>query len=90
MLDRKTKDWEASVELLEDKQKEAKVWWLLFYCIGFFLTWGSIFFIMWPTIQMLIIGVGLAFLILATWFLMIYKQYDFYLFLIHKKLEVKK
>jgi len=86
MLDRKTEDYDASVELLEDKKKQSKVLWLMFYSIGFFSILSSVFFITYPSIELLIIGVGSAFLILATWFLMIFYQYEFYLFLIHKNI----
>jgi len=90
MLDRKTKDWDASIELLEDKKKQAKYVWLLFYFIGLVSVMASSMLHAWFTVEIFVIGTGLALLILATWFLMIYNQYDLYLFLNHKKTKVKK
>lgn len=84
MLDRKIKDYDASIELLEDREKQAEVWFMLFYVLGAVLVLSpilltSIYF------SIVLIGAGIAFLIIATLILIAYLQLEFYLFLIHKK-----
>lgn len=83
MLDRKTEDWDASVELLEYKSKQSKLLFVLFYFVGALLAMSSVLST-WMHISIAFVGVGLTFVIIATWFLMIFCQYEFYLFLIHK------
>jgi len=85
MLDRKTDDFDASVELLEDKQKQVKNMFFLFYIMGACLTVGNGLFLD-INLQMILIGVGLSFLFVATWIFIGYMQYNFYLFLINKGL----
>ncbi len=83
MLDRKTDDFDASVELLEDKQRQAKCYFFAFYIVGACMTIGSNL-IPYLHFEIAVMGTGLTLLFVATWIFMGYFQYGFYLFLIHK------
>lgn len=84
MLDRKTKDSDASVELLKDKQKQTKHYFFVFYVIGVFMALSG--FVIPYRLAIATIGAGLALLIVATWMFIGYSQYGFYLFLINKNI----
>ena len=67
MLDRKIKDSDASVELLEDRLLMWKIMFVIFFIVG----WASVVIgvvIIPYKYDEIIIGVGIAFLIFATWF----------------------
>ena len=82
MLDRKTEDWDASVELLKDKQKQCKHYFCMFYLIGAVMALSG--FIIPHPFSIASIGCGLTLLFVAVLIFMAYLQYEFYLFLIHK------
>ena len=66
MLDRKTKDRDASVELLEDRARNGKIWFFLFFLSGWMI--ASIGVFLTPTkYDELVIGLGICLLIFATW-----------------------
>ena len=83
MLDRKTNDSDASVELLEDKQRQAKCYFFVFYIIGASMAIGG-YLIPYLHFEIAVIGIGLTFLFVATWIFIWWVQYGFYLFLINK------
>ena len=67
MLDRKTKDVDASVELMQDRKKLS---WLVF-CLFFIIGWAVVVVsaVLAPyKYDEIGIGIGIAFLIFATWF----------------------
>jgi len=66
MLDRKIKDYDASMELLKDRKKTLMIYFYIFLVIGWSLTLGSAMFLgsIWDDVGM---GIGIAVLIYATW-----------------------
>ena len=67
MLDRKIKDRDASIELLEDRAKTLKLFFLVFFIIGWSVTWIGVLFVPYKYDE-IAIGAGIAVLIFATWF----------------------
>ena len=86
MLDRKTKDSEASVEILEDRGKLAKMIFALFFIIGWSIVAISALLIPYKY-SISGIGIGIAFLFFATWF---YIELNYYATLIMIKKMNKK
>jgi protein-S-isoprenylcysteine O-methyltransferase Ste14 len=87
MLDRKMKDYEASVELLEDRKKEADTVFLLFYiigAIGLLLPAVTLYVSFYLSVMFACLGVLL--LIVATWVMIISGRYSTYIFMIKKGL----
>ena len=74
MLDRKTKDREASIELLEDRCKNSKIWFLLFFIFGWIIAVSGICLVPYKYDE-LVIGAGICLLIFATWFLILMLYY---------------
>lgn len=75
MLDKYIKDRDASVELLVDRTKTAKLLFFFFFIVGWSSTWFSI--ILLPVkFAVFGIGAGIAFLIFATWFFISMFNYD--------------
>jgi len=74
MLDRKIKDWDAGLELLLDRKKTTKIYFFFFFITGWSITVGSAAFLntIWDDVGF---GLGIALLILATWYLMIWLNY---------------
>ena len=66
MLDRKIKDVDASVELLDDRGKRSKIIWCIFFIIGWSAVSGAL--LIPYKYDEIVIGTGIAFLIFATWF----------------------
>ena len=67
MLDRKTKDVDASIEILEDRKKKSKIIWYILSIIGWTIAW--IGFLLLPyKYDEIGIGAGIVFLIVSTWF----------------------
>ena len=67
MLDRKTKDIDASIEILEDRRKQFKLMWRIFFIIGWIAVVASA--CLFPyNYDEIGIGMGIAVLIFATWF----------------------
>ena len=87
MLDRKIDDADASVELLEDRKKMSKKFFLVFYIMGFAAVYlfGLVSIFSLP-VALMIGFVGVALMIIATWFLIMFAQYTSYLFFIKKGL----
>lgn len=87
MLDRKTKNIDASVEILEDRKKTCKIYFFIFFIIGWAAVWFSAIFAPYKYDE---IGmcVGIASLIFATWMLIILNHYNILIFL--KREENKK
>lgn len=83
MLDRKIKDIDASVELLEDRKKTCKIYWLIFFIIGWSVTWGSVILVPYKYDE-IGFGVGIALLIFATWMYIATYQYNMLIFLNRK------
>ena len=75
MLDRKTKDSEASIELLEDRCKNSKMWFLIFFISGWIIASCGIFWCPYKYDE-IVIGLGICLLIFATWCLIIMLYYD--------------
>jgi len=67
MLDRKTKDIDASLELLEDRKKQSKLFFYIFFIIGWsvVIISGAIIPYKYDEIGL---GLGISLLIFATWF----------------------
>ena len=67
MLDRKTKDIEASLELLEDRKKQSKIYFFTLFIIGWsvVIISGAIIPYKYDEIGF---GIGISLLIFATWF----------------------
>ena len=92
MLDKKIEDYDASVELLEDRKKTAKFFMLFFYFIGLL---GVICF---PIIAIVdswmsgeyVVFISIGLLIIAGFMWKAILQYEFYLFMIKKKLVKAK
>jgi hypothetical protein len=85
MLDHKIDDADASVELLKNREKKGKMFFLFFYILGFGGTtlFGFVIPFNWMVAEM--IGFfGIACMVIGTWFLITVVQYDLYLFLIKK------
>jgi len=75
MLDRKTKDIDASVELLEDRKKGSRIIFIIFFIIGWSAIVASAFIVPYKYDD-IGFGMGIAFLIFATWFVMDMKYYN--------------
>ena len=84
MLDRKVKDIDASIELLEDRAKNSKLSWLVFFITGWIVA-GSGLFLVPVKWNATVIGFGICLLIFATWFLLL-ACYSNILIKIEKKL----
>jgi len=67
MLDRKTKDIDASIELLEDRKKLSKIVFFCFFIVGWSTVVISITLLPYKYDE-LGIGLGIFLLIFATWF----------------------
>lgn len=92
MLEAKTKDRDASIELLEDRERKTITLFALFYFIGGAITiWGGLiaqFLESWIIMGMTL-GIGLSFMIIAGYFLMLDIQYHSFIF-INTKLEEER
>ena len=75
MLDRKIKDVEASIEILEDRKKHSKTVFFIFFIIGWILTIASMAFLPY-SLDDIGIGGGICILIFATWFFMDMNYYN--------------
>jgi len=75
MLDRKIKDVDASIEILENRKKYAKTVFFIFFIIGWILTIVSMTFLPY-SLGDIGIGGGICFLIFATWFCMDMNYYN--------------
>ena len=75
MLDRKIKDTDADVELLEDRKKRSKIIWWIFSMIGWTVAWISILLLPYKYDE-IGIGAGIVLLIVSTWFLMDMNYYN--------------
>lgn len=75
MLDRKTKDVDASIELLEGRQKRSKYAFFIFFIVGWSVTWLSAL-LMPLKYDEVGIGIGIALLVFATWFFINWWCYD--------------
>jgi len=88
MLDRKTKDVDASIEILEDRKKKSKIIWYIFSIIGWTVAW--IGFLLLPyKYDEIGIGAGIVFLIVSTWFFIDMNYYNT-LIMIKKLHELEK
>ena len=75
MLDRKIKDIDASVELLEDRKKRSKIIWWILSIIGWTVAWISISLLPYKYDE-IGIGAGIVLLIVSTWFLIDINYYN--------------
>ena len=66
MLDRETKDVDASIELLEDRIKIWKIFFWIMFTIGWAIIWFSAMILPYAYDD-IGFGVGIALLIFATW-----------------------
>lgn len=82
MLDRKIKDVDADIELLLDRMKTNKFYFLLFYLMGWILLLVGIGFsaVNYIFSGVAGIGVGLGLLVIASYFLIIHTSLDSFLF----------
>jgi len=75
MLDRKTKDIDASIEILEDRKKKSKIIWYILSIIGWTIAW--IGFLLLPyKYDEIGIGAGIVLLIVSTWFFINMNYYN--------------
>ena len=83
MLDIKIDDADASVELLEHRKRQSKIFFMVFYIIGFATVYlcGLVSIVSWE-LALMIAFLGVSLMIIATWFLIVFAQYELYLFLI--------
>lgn len=88
MLDRNIKDHEASIELLEDRQKTTKSLMIIFYIFGSSMIAFSPIMIILDTIytSLWLLFIGVTLLIVGCYLWTAYLQYHLILFMIHKKL----
>ena len=88
MLDRKKQNWEASIELIEDRKQFCFYSFIVFYPVGGFMIMFSILLPMANLAEYVayLVGAGLFLLVLATWFLIIYHHHQLCLFMIHKNM----
>jgi len=75
MLDRKTKDIEANIELMEDRKQQRKIIWYALSIVGWTTAWIGILLLPYKYAE-LGIGAGIVLLIVATWFLMDVNYYN--------------
>ena len=66
MLDRKTKDIDASIEILEDRIKLWKKFFFILFCLGWAVVWLSALLLPFAYDD-IGFGIGIALLIFATW-----------------------
>ena len=79
MLDRKTEDIDARVELLKDRQKGMIIFFLFFYTMGLVAILVSIATpLNWDAT---VIGIGIAFMIIGTYIMIVYIYYDLLIYL---------
>lgn len=88
MLDRKTKDEDASIELLEDRRKFSKIIFFCFFVFGWMTAVLGITLIPlnWRIGEVIAI-LGFAFLIFATWF---FNNWNYYSTIIIIKKPLQK
>jgi len=67
MLDRKTKDIDASIELLDNRKNIFKLMWRIFFIIGWTVVVVSAFLLPYKYDE-IGLGLGIAVLIFSTWF----------------------
>ena len=84
MLDKNIKDYEASVELLEDRKKTSLWLFMFFYITGAFLGLLPVLYGIPLSIAIPSGFAGVVLLIIATWFLIFYRSECHYIFLIKK------
>ena len=75
MLDRKIKDVDAGIEILMDRKKLSKIIW----CILFIIGWSAVVVgaLLFPyKYDEIMMGIGIAFLIFATWFFIDMNYYN--------------
>lgn len=70
-LDRKTKDIDASIELLEDRKKKGKIWFFVFFSVGWFTTLFGAIISLSPKINGIVAYIGIGVMILAAYFLIL-------------------
>jgi len=87
MLDRKTEDRDASLELLEDRSKKLKYTWIIFFIIGWTLNLGSGLLAPYKYDE-IGMNIGIALLVFATWFFIGFLYYEL-IIIIKNKMEVK-
>lgn len=86
MLERNIKDRDASIELLEDRMKFVKHSSLLFFALGWSFVFFSSMIILpsgWNEYRICGIGIGLAFCIFASYFLIGVASYKNFIYLKH-------
>jgi hypothetical protein len=95
VLERKIKDYEASDELLEDRLKESKIYFWVFYIAGILGVFGGA--ITWTAfdsldLTLLILAWGILFMFVSIMLLVLCSQQQLYIFINHKvqKIEGKK
>ena len=88
MLDRKTNNWEAGVELLKDREKFNWYMSIVFFCVGWFLTlFGAL--VVPYAYDDCFMGVGIAVLVIGIYFIIFNQGISIHLRMVIKQ-ETKK
>jgi len=84
MLDRKTNDIDARVELLEDRAKQSKTWFYIFFITGWVVAASGCLLVF----SIYMVGTGICLLIFGTW---MFNNWNHCIVMIMlKKMEEKK
>ena len=75
MLDRKQKDIDAGIEILDDRKHLSKIMWRILFIIGWSFVVVSVALLPYKYDE-IGLGIGIAFLIFSTWFLMDINYYN--------------